>query len=875
MRYLLGLLALVSFSAFAATGTAMLPDGVDYDPAVPAPESVLGYPVGAQHVRHDQLVAYFRELARTSDRVRLEQIGRTPENRPQVMAVISSPDNLARLEAIRERHLAVASGDAEPGDGPAIIWQGYSIHGDEASGSNAALLYAYHLAAARDAETRAALDEVVVLLDPSLNPDGLARYAAWATQRMSAGPVTDPAHREHHQPWPGGRGSHYWFDLNRDWLLLQHPESRNRVAVLQQWRPHVVTDHHEMGHEATYFFQPGVPERTHPLTPARNQELTGLIAEFHAEYLDREGQLYYSRESYDDFYYGKGSTYPDINGGVGILFEQAGSEGQGIETPYGIRYLADGVHNHLITSFSTLAAARELAPRLKAYQAGFFEAARERAGDADFDAWVIGDGGNPARLRAFLEVLAGHGIRVRALEESVEAGGTTYRPGHAWVVPLEQQQYRLIEALFERRTEFPSNVFYDVSAWSLPLAFDLPHAPLGSVPDSGEATLEPGVLSADFSADPGAVAYAFDWSSDAAPATLQALQESGVKTLAATEPFTLGTPAGEVELGRGAIVVPLGIQPDRRGGIETILERQAGDSGLDVHAAATGLTSKGVDLGSPSLVPLKPVKPLLVTGRGISPYEAGEVWHLADTRLGLPVTQVEQSRLGEVALADYTHVILVGGEYARLGWYAPGQGESVAARLHQWVAGGGTLVAQKEAAQWVTDFRLALQPPERQVALEEAGGDFADEVQKASLEEDTQPEGARDYADFEQDFAARLISGTIFETALDTTHPLGYGFPDGTLPVFRDGLGFLEASDNPYETVARYTEEPLMAGYASDARRQEVAGTAAVIANRVGEGLVVRLADNPNFRAVWHGTSRLMVNALYLSGAVGNTQMPR
>ncbi len=395
MRYLPILLALVAFNAPADTGTAMLPAGVEYDPGVPAPETVLGFEVGAQPVRHDQLVAYFRELAEASDRVRLEEIGRTHENRLQVMAVISSPANLARLDDIRERHLAVAAGEAEPGDGPAIIWQGYSIHGDENSGSNASMLYAYHLAAAQDERTRRSLDEVVVLLDPSLNPDGLGRYAAWATERMSQNPVTDPNHREHHQAWPGGRTNHYWFDLNRDWLLLQHPESRNRVAQLNRWRPHVVTDHHEMGSDATYFFQPGVPERTHPLTPGRNQELTGAIAEYHARRLDEAGQLYYSEESFDDFYYGKGSTYPDINGGIGILFEQAGSEGQGIETPFGERRLADSVANQLATSFSTLEAAHELGGELRRYQAGFFEDARERADDAGSAAWVIGDGGNP------------------------------------------------------------------------------------------------------------------------------------------------------------------------------------------------------------------------------------------------------------------------------------------------------------------------------------------------------------------------------------------------------------------------------------------------------------------------------------------------
>ncbi|HEX7047491.1 MAG TPA: M14 family zinc carboxypeptidase, partial [Gammaproteobacteria bacterium] len=694
-------MVLFAGAAGAEPGVTMLPDGGSYDEQVPKPVEVFGFEVGEQHVRHDQLVNYFRTLAESSDRVALEVTGRTYEGREQLLAIVSSPENIRNIEEIRAQHLAVARGEREPGGLPVILWQGYSIHGDEASGSNAVPLYAWHLAASQDPEVTRMLEDVVVLIDPSLNPDGMARFAEWTTSRRGETVVTDPAHEEHNQHWPSGRGNHYWFDLNRDWLLLQHPASRHRVAMLNRWRPHIVTDHHEMGSDSTFFFQPGVPDRTHPLTPARNQELTGMIAAFHGKRLDEIGRLYYTEESFDDFYYGKGSTYPDITGGIGILFEQASSEGQAIETPFGVRPFWMSVHNQLTASLSTLEAAHALQDELRQYQANFFAQARERADGA----WVIGNAGNDVRMQKFLALLAGHGIRFAPLEERISENDHTFTPGNAWVVPMNQPQSRLIEAMFDVRTEFPSNTFYDVSTWTLPLAFDLPYARTGGVPDIGALTSAAPEVEKPFSASADAIAYAFEWQSDAAPPALQTLLENDVRVLAATKPLTVATPDGNVALDEGSVVVPLGVQDVARDRVAAMLA-EAASNGVRVHAVLGGLTAKGVDLGSPSLVPLEPVKPLLVTGNAVSPYEAGEVWHFTDTRLGLPLTHVSRDRFARVDLDDYTHIILVHS-------YGGGWGEDEAKRLHEWMNAGGVLITQQRAADWATNFRLYLSSGDR------------------------------------------------------------------------------------------------------------------------------------------------------------------
>lgn len=864
MRYLAIVTILsifISFPAVADVGIGLLPEGGNYDSSIPKPVDVFGFRAGEQHVRHDQLVNYFRALAESSDRVVVETTGRTHEGREQLLAIITSPKNHANLEQIRKQHLAVAAGEAKPGSAPVILWQGYSIHGDESSGSNAVPLYAWHLAANKDPQVAKMLDNVVVLIDPSLNPDGMARYAAWTTMQRSNAIVTDENHIEHNQQWPTGRGNHYWFDLNRDWLLLQHPESRNRLNILNRWRPHVVTDHHEMGKNSTFFFQPGVPDRTHPLTPKRNQQLTAQIAEYHAKHLDAIGRLYYAEESFDDFYYGKGSTYPDITGGIGILFEQASSEGQAIETPFGDRTFAESVQNQLTTSLSTLEAAYEMRDDLREYQAQFFADARDNGKGA----WVVSEADNPARMKAFLSNLEGHGIRFAPLDERVRENGKVFEAGKAWVIPMNQPQARLIEAMFDTRVEFENNTFYDVSTWTFPHAFDLPYARLSSVPDIGTLQHAAPKNSTRFTTSDNAAAYGIDWRSDAAPALLQELLENDIKVMATTEPLPLDNSRSLV---RGSFLVPLGMQRDKRDEIERIINAAAADDALVVHALGTGLLP-GVDLGSPSIVTLEQPKVLLLIGAGTNSLEVGEFWHFADTRLDMPVTRIDRAHFGGIDIGNYTHIIMVDGRGS--GW-----GEDEAVRLHQWMNAGGVLVTQQNAADWATDFRLYLSSGERERELDKHKDGFRAAVREQEDKEKRDAAAKRtraNYADFEQAYAKELVSGTIFMTDADTTHPLAYGLADRDLAVFKDRSETLPASGNPYATVARFIEQPLVSGYSSKENTEAIAGSAAVLADRVGRGLLVRFAIDPLFRSYWRGTERLMVNALYLGQAVRSTEL--
>src|SRR5688500_8678452 len=392
----LGLLPcfLFNYSVAQPDMSYFLPDEVVYDTMIPTPSSIIGHAVGEAHVSHDKLVQYMQELDKSSDRITLEITGHTHEGRPLLLLTITALENHANIETIRAQHLQLTdpsrSANLDIANMPAVFYIGCSIHGNEASGVNAGLLIAYHLAAARGAEIENTLRNTIILFDPSFNPDGMQRFSSWVNSMKSMMVSADANDIEHHEPWPGGRTNHYWFDLNRDWLVAQQPESQARIKKFHEWKPNVLTDHHEMETNYTLLFQPGLPSRSHPLTPARNIELTKKIGEFHARAFDEIGSLYYTQEGYDDFYYGKGSTFPDVQGAIGILFEQASSRGHAQESINGVLKFPFTIRNQFTTALSTLEAVNAMREELLNYQRQFFKDAVAEAAKDPVKALIFG-----------------------------------------------------------------------------------------------------------------------------------------------------------------------------------------------------------------------------------------------------------------------------------------------------------------------------------------------------------------------------------------------------------------------------------------------------------------------------------------------------
>ncbi len=826
-----------------------LPGKVEYNKAVPTPSSVLGHEVGQWHVTHDKLLQYMRLLAERSDRVTLTETGRTYEDRPLVLLTISAPKNLKRMEDIRARHLAL-SDPREPFEVtdnlPVIAWLGYNVHGNEPSAANASLVVAYHLAAATDEQTLGLLEHAVILLDPVLNPDGMNRFANWVNANRGNVLVSDRQNRELNEPWPNGRTNHYWFDLNRDWLLLVHPESRARVRAFHRWRPNVVTDHHEMGTDQTFFFQPGVPGRANPLIPARNQELTLEMGRYHAKALEEVGQTYYTRERFDDFNLGKGSTYPDVHGAIGILFEQAASRGHLQESANGDLAFPATIRNQVLVSLSTLRATMDMRVELLRYQRSFYEEAYQAGRKAPARAWIFGDDADPARARDFLNVLLLHGIEVHPLVRDITVDGYDYRKGRAWLVPTAQPQYRLARGIFETCTHFEDTTFYDVSAWTLPLAYGLPYAELGrQFTDSlaGER-LESAPKPADPPTieDEPAFAYVFAWGDYYAPRALHRLLQAGVLARAASQPFTLPTRGGKKEFACGSIVVPMGIQQLEPKRVLALLRQVISEDHVHVHAAQSGLAHEGVDLGSPSMKPLELPRVAIVVGPGINAHEAGEAWHLLDQRFHMPTTLLDSDRFSRCDLARYTHLVLVDGSYSK----------DMAKRIDDWVEAGGVLLAGKRAARWAAENEIAK-------------AEFKDAINVAEGDD------RRDYAAYKTDSELQLLSGAIVMSDLDTTHPLGWGIHRREFPVFCNSTMVMLPAKNRYQTVAQLTKAPLLAGYVSPENLKRLSATASIVAQRHGKGTVVLMAHNLNFRGYWLGASRVFINAVMFGRLVEST----
>ena len=538
MKKLLSLITLLFITILSSAQDLnyYLPQDVTYNKVVPTPKDIIYHEVGEWHVTHDRLVNYMKAVAAAApERIKFETMGFSYEDRPQVLLIITSPKNHARLEEIRQQHIKLTdpsqSASVNTENMPIVVYMGHSIHGNESSGANASLVGAYYLAAAQGKQIDELLDNVVILFDPSFNPDGLQRFSTWANQHKSKNLVSDPNSREFNEVWPGGRFNHYWFDLNRDWLPAVHRESQNRLTWFHKWKPNILTDHHEQGSSSTFFFQPGVPSRVNPLTPEKNQELTAKLGKFHAQFLDKIGTLYFTKESYDDFYYGKGSTYPDVNGAIGILFEQASSRGHLQQTDNGLLSFPATIKNQFMTELSTLEGAKVLRKEFLDWQREFYQSAIKEAATSSVKGYVYGGKDDKTKAAIFTEMLLRHQIEAYDLTKNITVDGTKFSPENTYVVPVNQPQERLIKGIFNKTLEYKDSLFYDITAWTMPLAFGLPYAELNAV-DMGGVLLNNKISKAVFPVGNAPVkseyAYLFDWSDFNAPKALYALQKAGV-----------------------------------------------------------------------------------------------------------------------------------------------------------------------------------------------------------------------------------------------------------------------------------------------------------------------------------------------------------
>ncbi len=680
---------------------------------------------------------------------------------------------------------------------------------------------------------------MVILLDPSYNPDGQQRFSTWVNSNKGVHTIANVNSRELNEPWPRGRTNHYWFDLNRDWLLLTHPESQGRVKTFHEWKPTVLTDHHEMGSNNTFFFQPGIPSRTNPNTPQMNQDLTGKIGEFHAKALDSIGSLYYTKESFDDFYYGKGSTYPDINGAIGILFEQASSRGHKQSTVNGDMDFPFTIRNQVVTSLSTQDASLAIKNDLLSYKRDFYkDAASERSANA-IKAYVI-KSRDDAKLDAFIDKLSQHQIDVFSLKSNVNAGSSSYSSdGNSYIIPTDQQQSKLIKAMFEKVTSFNDSLFYDVSAWTFPAAFDLQYDALKS------GQLRSGMIGDRVSghiynkvfiqpdAEEAPYAYLMNWENTMAASAAYNLLREGLSLKVLTKDVM--HPEYDQLFEAGTVIIPTTQKNMSTSEVISKISDQVTQYGVKVYPVATGLNTKGPMLGSPSQRPLKTPRIALVVGSGVKAYDAGHIWHHLDHTMSMPVTLLNVEDIGAASLQSYNTLIMADGRYASLS-------EDQLHHLTHWLKSGGKIMAFKRAIDWLNGKKL---------------------VQISRTKSDSKGKTMQlPYSKSSSTWGARRIGGSIFNTQVDLSHPLFYGYEDDQVAFMKRGTTFYDPIANPYATPARYTDDPLVSGYIHKSQIKSLSNSAAVTVFGQGRGKVICFSDNPLFRGYWWGGFRVFNNAI-------------
>ncbi len=824
------------------------PSGTSFDPAIPTPEKFLGYPIGEWHTRHDRIVSYFEELARISPKAHFQIIGYTNERRAQVVLTITTPENHSRIGQIQKEHLTLAdpSQNISVANMPVVITLGYNVHGNEPSSSEAAMLTAYYLIARQGDEAEKALRESIIHIDPNYNPDGRDRHSTWANMHKGFPPVADPLDREHNEGWPRGRFNHYWFDLNRDWLPLAHVESQNRVAFFHQWLPNVCTDYHEMGTDATNFFEPTKPYGSeNPVVPRENYDkLNPLFEKYFVKALDEIGSLYFSKEVFDNSYPGYGSTYPDIHGGLGLVFEQASSRGHVQQSSTKVVTFPFTIRNHVRTGLATVRAAIESRELLLKHQQDYFKSALDEGRKSPIKGYVFGDRNDQGKTRAFADLLLKHQIDTYPLTSDLTVGSNRYERGKAFVVPTDQRQYRMVRSMFERVTKFYDSVFYDASTWTMALAYGLPYDPLSAAIkfSKGEKTAYADIAYKPTPPPKANYAYLLEWNEYFAPKAVYHLQKNGAFVKAAFKPFAAMVNGIKKNFGYGTIVISVADQNLPADDLFTLVKEASQVSGLDIYAVDTGMNPEGIYLGSGNIRTLKTPKAMMLIGDGASPTEAGAIWHMLDTKIGMPITKVNTGQFTEANLFHYNTLILVSGNYSMLG-------EKGIEKIKDWVKEGGTLILQRQAVSWAINSKLI----DEQLAKEKEEGK-------------TTPR--KDYVTAQDYLGSKEIGGSIYLADLDITHPLGFGYLSRSLPVYRNHTVFLEPSKSPFGLVAKYTSNPLLGGYIHPSNLERIRNGVSIQVGTIGRGRAILLLDDTSFRGYWYGTNKLFFNALFFGSHI-------
>ncbi len=874
--------------------------GLEVDHKVPTLEQVVGFEFGTDLSTHTEIEQYLRALAEAASfRARLVRYGETWTGRGLHYLVISSPSNIDRLEEIRAanlrlcdpRRLSESQANELVATTPAIVWFGCTIHGNETSGSEAALVTAYHLLADGGETTRALLNDVVVIIDTLQNPDGRDRFVHSFREARGLFPDAEPLGREHGGRWASGRLNHYLFDMNRDWFLHSQKETRARVAAYLRWRPHVFVDVHEMGRDQSYFF----PPPTDPINPMILETQRDWFLRFgkhQAARFDEHGFAYTTRELFDAFYPGYGESWPTLSGAIGMLWEQAGVRGLVVRRSDELRLTyRDAVLHHYVSALATVETASRERRRLVA---DFVSVARQSvalAGAGDVSDYFLLAGEAPARTLDLVRLLARNGIdvarvtkalRVTARDVATDVVSERDVPIGSYHVSLAQPSSRLARTLLDRHTDMGEafvrrqlerrrrrvrDEIYDVTSWSLPFAFAVDClATVGPVDVESDALRSEGLATA---VPPGTgvggsgaakVAYLVPGRSENLHAALSEWLRADLRVHVTAEPMTVGG----VELGRGSLVLKVAENPDS---LHERVQKAARRHALAVRATDTGFVDAGAHLGGPHVRWVRPPRIAMLFGRPLST-SAGHTWFLFDRRLAYPVTRISPRSLGALEWSRWDVLIFPHGRYDRIA----SLDSATRQRLQAWIREGGTLVLVEGAAEWASQKDvglLAARPAKREVKPAAESGPTnppSPVVEKAASPPPASTKATKAVeATQKRTEKPPAVPGAFLRATVYPQHFVAWGLPESIDAFFDSNLLFTPLSPLDGRALVRVATEPdrvLASGFCWPETLEMLPGRALVLYRPLGKGHIVAFADDPNFRAMYPRLQRLFFNAV-------------
>ncbi|WP_113661097.1 M14 family metallopeptidase [Pedobacter nanyangensis] len=799
------------------------------------PDAFLGYELGTHFTSHQKVVDYFKDVAAKSAKVKLQSYGKTYEGRELLLAVVSDANNMDKLEQVKANNQAVSNGDKriDLNKQPVIVWLSYNVHGNEANSTETAMKVLYTLVAAKDDKVKAWLKNTVVIIDPCLNPDGRERYVSYFNSVVGTEPNPDPSAREHYEPWPGGRTNHYYFDLNRDWAWQSQIESEQRLKQYHQWLPQIHVDFHEQGYNEPYYFAPAAEPIHQAVTPWQRQ-FQVIVGRNNAKYFDENGWQYFTKERFDLLYPSYGDTYPLYNGAIGMTYEQGGIRaGLAVITADGDTLtLKDRIAHHFTTSLSTIETASAHAEKLLTEFRKFFE--QSLVPTLPYKTYVV-KGQNISRLRKLADLLAKNKIAFAFGADKTLNGYSyeTQKPEtfkverNDMIINVAQKQGVLANILFEPHTAVSDSNTYDITAWALPYAYGLKAYAVKESLSGTFSFIEDPKKPGSSMAKP--YAWVLSWNGIEDVKVLMALQEQGIKVRMAEEGFTIGGVAYKA----GTLLIYRAENEKKQPNSQTIVEKTLVQMNAEVKVLASGFVEKGKDFGS-SVYPLLAMPKIAVlAGQEVSSQSVGEIWHLFEQQLNMPISILNVSSAANLDINKVNTLIVADGYYS----------DKLADQLAPWVSAGGKLILMEDAIAAFVG-KKPFQIKRKEEKPNEAKGNSV-------------IYGNRGHDDF-----SNSIPGAIYNLYLDTTHPLSFGAAKNYYSLKTDANVY-QPLENGYN-IGVLKADSYMAGVVGAKVKDKLSSGMLLASENIGKGTVVYIAAPVLFRSFWESGKQIFLNSVFL-----------